>query len=436
MKKFLLFLFLSLLCYSASNAQPQPQDSTDIIWQAVADTFGTIRAIHISPDSKYVLTDCLGSANDEEYPNLQTIKFWDIKDGSLVQVFREEASTCFSKDGTILLTMKKDTIILRNSITMEIIKKIATGYSPGIDPFQFDISPDNKYVIYPVSSIGVYIFNLTTGIIDKKITDFPYLKDKWGQPIKYIYDAKYNPEGTQIYFCGYKTFVYDIAKDSIIFQYDGDNTKFSPDNIHFANIGFEGARTITKRWLAYYDSQTKQQITKIYPSGSYNYGHDFKFCFSPDGKYIITASSDGDGLVQIWDLNTSMEKYIYSLPISGHNFISSSKDGNFVSTCTSNRIYLLGQKYSTVYDKIPSIATISPNPATGIVNIDFILKKNETIYLTITDNIGKSISSINLGLLEVGNNSYIYNSSALSSGVYFLTLQSNTFSQTFKLVKE
>ena len=414
---FSLALFLALIA-TQTYAQPQPQDSTDVIWMIKTDN---IMAIKISPDSKLIVTDCNKPLN---------VKFFDIINGSLIKSYPEETSAIYSKDGTLFITKKKNTIIIRKTDTWEIVKTITADTLGDPCPNVMDISIDNKLIANPASYFGLQIFDVETGKKIKQLVS----NDPKNQ--SYIGFAKFNPEGTQIYFSGNGTLVYDINNDSIIYRYDEEIPIFSPDNVHFANMGFDGSKYPTKRWLSYYDRITKNLITKIYPAGAYDFGCSFNFCFSPDGKYVITASMEGDGLVEIWDINTGIRKYVYKLPVSTRSAIACSNDNNFVITSSGIYLFLLGQKYTSVEDNTEIVTTLSPNPTTGIVKIDFVLKISEIVNFSLSDNSGRLIYTNNLGLLELGNNSYSYNTSSLASGIYFITLQSNTFSQTYKLVKE
>ena len=77
-----------------------------------------------------------------------------------------------------------------------------------------------------------------------------------------------------------------------------------------------------------------------------------------------------------------------------------------------------------------------PNPTSGTVRINFYLQKTEQTNLLITNQTGQQFAQLNLGLLPSGQQRYDYNASSLSSGIYFLTIKTATFSETFKLVKE
>ena len=56
--------------------------------------------------------------------------------------------------------------------------------------------------------------------------------------------------------------------------------------------------------------------------------------------------------------------------------------------------------------------------------------------MKISDNTGRNLNSVNLGYLEKGNNIYEFNASALSIGIYYITIQGSSFLKTYKLVKE
>lgn len=66
-----------------------------------------------------------------------------------------------------------------------------------------------------------------------------------------------------------------------------------------------------------------------------------------------------------------------------------------------------------------------PNPFNGTTQIWFKLAEESSVTVTVYDYTGKEVSVINPGLLASGNHSIEFNSSNLSSGIYFYSLEMN-----------
>jgi hypothetical protein len=66
-----------------------------------------------------------------------------------------------------------------------------------------------------------------------------------------------------------------------------------------------------------------------------------------------------------------------------------------------------------------------PNPFNGTTQIWFKLAEESSVTVTVYDYTGKEVSIIKPGLLETGNHTVEFNSSNLSSGIYFYSLEVN-----------
>ena len=80
----------------------------------------------------------------------------------------------------------------------------------------------------------------------------------------------------------------------------------------------------------------------------------------------------------------------------------------------------------------PSV-TIFPNPASGFVNVSFWLEKNSTTTILLRDSHGQVVYSL-VTSGQVGANNVVINTTGLSVGLYFLSIQTNAYSTTKKLV--
>ena len=75
-----------------------------------------------------------------------------------------------------------------------------------------------------------------------------------------------------------------------------------------------------------------------------------------------------------------------------------------------------------------------PNPFTSTTTIQFSLKEKENVLLKVYDQQGRLVSTLANESLDAGEHKYTFQPSLLSSGVYYCTLSSGTYSETRKLL--
>jgi len=77
--------------------------------------------------------------------------------------------------------------------------------------------------------------------------------------------------------------------------------------------------------------------------------------------------------------------------------------------------------------------SVFPNPAASLVNIRFILPQTEQVKLTIYNSLGQQVYVAEQGTLNSGEQLMELNTSALASGIYFITLQAGDLTASKKL---
>ena len=83
-----------------------------------------------------------------------------------------------------------------------------------------------------------------------------------------------------------------------------------------------------------------------------------------------------------------------------------------------------------------SVFSIVPNPTNDDCTIKFSLNNSSTVKLTVNDILGREMMSENGNKFKTGTNAFILNTSRLSKGVYFVTIDINGLKQTKKLIKQ
>lgn len=89
---------------------------------------------------------------------------------------------------------------------------------------------------------------------------------------------------------------------------------------------------------------------------------------------------------------------------------------------------------SAVSENNSQTSVLFPNPADKFAVLNLNLAAQNDITLDISDLSGKLISTSNRGIIPAGITPLEINTSALSSGSYFVTARGNNFSKTFKLI--
>ncbi len=83
---------------------------------------------------------------------------------------------------------------------------------------------------------------------------------------------------------------------------------------------------------------------------------------------------------------------------------------------------------------LSGLMPISPNPTKGDATINFVLAQDELVTITISDQLGNSIATIYDAIATAGVNSINYDASALSAGMYIVTMKTSRLVFTEKLV--
>ena len=79
------------------------------------------------------------------------------------------------------------------------------------------------------------------------------------------------------------------------------------------------------------------------------------------------------------------------------------------------------------------LESVYPNPFNSITKIDFELPENEKLILSIFDIKGNKITELINGKISKGKHSIKWNANNIPTGLYFLKIETEKFSQTHKL---
>ena len=88
------------------------------------------------------------------------------------------------------------------------------------------------------------------------------------------------------------------------------------------------------------------------------------------------------------------------------------------------------------YDKEQIEFKVSPNPFTNQITIDLNIEEKTNANLDLSNAVGQTLKSINLGMKEKGSYQETIETNDLAPGIYFLTLRTQNGTETKKIVKQ
>lgn len=86
-------------------------------------------------------------------------------------------------------------------------------------------------------------------------------------------------------------------------------------------------------------------------------------------------------------------------------------------------------------DNLNSNLFLFPNPASDLINLEYLLQTNDNLNISVFNTIGQVIYSTN-SKAKAGTNKMTLDISNLSTGIYIVQLQGNTVSKSIKFIKE
>ena len=121
---------------------------------------------------------------------------------------------------------------------------------------------------------------------------------------------------------------------------------------------------------------------------------------------------------------------------SAHVIWDDTRDGNPEIYYKKN-IFSFPVGITPVNSEVPSSYLLEqnyPNPFNPVTNIKFSIPKSGNVNLTVFDALGKEAVVLFKGVLSAGSYNYDLDASKLASGIYFYKLQSESFTQTRKMI--
>lgn len=249
-------------------------------------------------------------------------------DGSLVLAEREDDIVAIADvaNGQERFTLNHDT---RSSGTKEVLKVLFFGGTRHFLALQTGFSNDGRLVFTINGDKSAKIWNAQTGTLQASIEN----KER-------IYRASFDPTGTRLLTVeqqgGMKlwnaengSLVGEVAKKGF-FENLIKGFEFSPDGKYIATFFLGDTRIWDVR-----SAELKFKLAKSETTDA---------LFSPDGRWLVTASSDKQSAGKIWDVETGKLKL--ALPGIGSKSVSVefNADGTILATANDNGVRLWDPK--------------------------------------------------------------------------------------------
>ncbi|MCL5991033.1 MAG: T9SS type A sorting domain-containing protein [Bacteroidetes bacterium] len=425
--KNLLLLFALLFSIIQIQAQPVPQDSTDLVWSTKTDqTLGFYMV-------KFSITDSIIVGHGYDYD-----LFFDANTGQEFKriIGNNEIFFINNDRNFIRLNEAQTKFEIFDTGTFEVIDSLE---SDGIKIGTSDISKDEKYLVAYIER-GIREWDLATKkIIRTKL--FPQepsnLEEFSVSQINFccdnskiiftlfkLYTDTTNP-GHNYYRLYHPIFDFNTLDSIDAFQ-GMAYFRLSHDCL---KIAFK--RTDPDSGVEVYDFNSKQLLWKIPINGPSLTGIEF----SPDDRYLVTSNGPGTDALKIWSIETGKETYDYGM--GSRDCIDVSHDSQFIVSGSSSRMTLRNAKFGSSIVPGDSEITpqiIYPNPTTGVATIQFKQKFSEITNIYISGINGEIVKPILNNFLEAGIKIIELNTQDITNGTYFVKVENAHQSLVFKLI--
>ena len=156
--------------------------------------------------------------------------------------------------------------------------------------------------------------------------------------------------------------------------------------------------------------------------------HPVNITFPATGCYtLMVYDSYGDGI------NVGTGAGNYNLTNAANQVVVSSTG---VFGKSDRKVFNLTSLVDIDETDISTSLSVSPNPATDNMQINFNLKESKTVAINIYNNLGALVITRNEGKLSSGNHAIDINVSNLPKGIYYMNLQAGENNITKKIVIE
>ncbi len=160
-------------------------------------------------------------------------------------------------------------------------------------------------------------------------------------------------------------------------------------------------------------------------------------------EFTFTNTTDEKGFTTtyLWDFGvtgsttdtSTLKNPVFAFPANGVYDVKLVAMGQFGSDSITKTINVLATSVKEQYQTLTNLI-VYPNPTNNEVNIDFTLNNKSSLNVTVLDLTGKVVKEITRNHFNAGTYNINFNVSELSTGMYFIRMESEGSTKTSRLV--
>jgi hypothetical protein len=215
-----------------------------------------------------------------------------------------------------------------------------------------------------------------------------------------------------------------IDEDNNIFViWSGVTPLLDPDNYYLRHIYERTAKKYADNNVMWQDSLT--DVTSDFLQ--YNWTE----CYYPD----IAQNSD-DNIYVAFMADDLAGSYVKGLNIAGYSGQTSVTENTIIVISRAKTDLYVGTNNKKDKKASFTVAQNSPNPVTGLTNVNFNIQKPGNVVLELTNLTGQKLITMEKSNLTAGTYRFTIDGNQLASGIYFYTVKFNNESITNKMIVE
>ena len=438
MKKLIVFLCFIIVVFQLNATETDTAWTRQILGEDILD-------VKFSPDGSMIAT----GHEDPENKSKAKIRLWDTQTGEVLKELETGTSftTClvFSEDGSYLFSgHEKGRLFRWDMQTFEKSENLLANYPDYLHPNSVAITS----LVYSDLNSKLIVGTTQNNNGSTNPNNIFYLDELTGQIIK---DLKLKGSVSKLiinkdenYFAAKSTFYQNPTRYYQVTLFDLntfeeikvlDDTPFEILDIQFSPDGYLLYESIASpnENLNIWDVESQELIRTLKPIDILALSQ-FSV-FKNNYLFVFGGTPDFKPQYGIYDIVNNIFIHKYNIIQSGPNSIDISFNQNFIACGIYSNLYIFNNvltdvsetEYSSLKD------TIIPNPTENTATININFPTSGQVIFILSDINGAEIGTILENYFEAGNHEIDIQLPNLPSGNYFLTVNGEKYSKTFKL---
>ncbi len=281
---------------------------------------GDINTAAFSPDGKQIVTAGVD----------QTARIWDVVTGKQMRLLTGHTgsvtSAAYSPDGKRIVTTSIDqTARIWDARSGKEIRRLTNDFFSrfNVRLYSAAYSPDGRTIVTGSDYSSIIIWDADTGQEVRTLSD-------WGELGGTIKSVVFSPNGEQVLSVGDQVVIWDASTGRELRRlqaYAANSAAYSPDGKHIVTAESDG---IARIW----DTTTGEELYRFTIQTRLPTNEALLARYRPDGKNIVTAHSDNS--VRIWDATTGQEVHQLNGHTSWVKSAAYSPDGKTIVTASDD----------------------------------------------------------------------------------------------------